>query len=131
MTEPSHLLHRAALALLHDAPGEALALMKQALGVDPSLARVGDRAAAVRAALPELERLVRERSLAAVVRHHPEQPLAPPGLLDDLAELLRSCPEGEALFAAERCLHQLLTHAQPRYHRPALERFVAAFRRSV
>jgi hypothetical protein len=29
----------------------------------------------------------------------------------------------------ERLLHQLLTHPRPRYHLPALDRFLAAFRR--
>jgi hypothetical protein len=96
-------LHCAALALVAQRPGEALAWVRQALAHDPTLAAVDDRAALVHAALPGLTRLARAAALAEAVRFAPDQPAAAPGLLVDLVDLLDAEAQGRAaLDAAER-----------------------------
>jgi hypothetical protein len=86
-------LHQAAKALGRDDPGAALVFVERALAVDPASNGVAD-------ALPELQRLARERALAAVVRPEGDSSLSPPGLLADAVELLAALPEGDELFSA-------------------------------
>lgn len=98
MSDPTELLHRAARALAQNDPASALALVRQALTRD--LSPLADRAALVRAALPELERRTRAAAVGEAARWHPDQPAIEPGLLTDVVDRLRNVPEGQALFAA-------------------------------
>jgi hypothetical protein len=85
--------HQASRALGRDDPTEALAFVRRALAAD---AGVG---AAVREALPELERRAGARGLAALFRNPGEPPPAS-GLLADAVDLLGGLPEGRALLDA-------------------------------
>ena len=71
-----------------------------ALGLDPDLAGAGEKAAAVRAALPDLQRLARAQLLADVIRLDPGQPAVGPRLLVDAVACLDADPGGPAVFAA-------------------------------
>jgi hypothetical protein len=93
------LLHQAALALSRDQAGAALDLVCRALGHDPTLTEVGERAEVVRAALPELVRLAKAQALAAVVRLDEAQPPVNAGVLAGFVDLLDADPQGQALLA--------------------------------
>jgi tetratricopeptide (TPR) repeat protein len=93
-------LQQAALAVLRNEPGRALAWSRRARAREPNLDSVADRADLVRAALPELERLARAATLVEVARCHPEQPVVAPGLLAEAADLLDADAEGRALLDA-------------------------------
>jgi hypothetical protein len=94
------LLHQAAQAVLRDDAREALAWVRRAQSIEPDLAGAGEGAAAVRAALPDLERLARAQLLADVIRLDPEQPAVAPGLLVDFVAGLDADPQGPAVLAA-------------------------------
>jgi hypothetical protein len=94
------LLHQAAQAALRDDAREALAWVRRARALDPDLAGAGESAAAVRAALPDLERLARAQALADVIRLDPGQPAVGPRLLVDAVACLDADPGGAAVFAA-------------------------------
>jgi hypothetical protein len=94
------LLHQAAQAALREDAREALAWVRRAREIDPDLAGAGEDAAAVRAALPDLERLARAQTLADVIRLDPDQPPAGPRLLVDAVACLDADPGGAAVFAA-------------------------------
>jgi hypothetical protein len=94
------LLHQAAQGLTRDDAREALGWVRRALADDPDFTAAGEGAAAVRAALPELERLARAQFLADVVRLDPEQPPVAPRLLVDMLDGLDALPAGLAVLAA-------------------------------
>jgi hypothetical protein len=94
------LLHQAARALSRDDALGALTFARRALAADPELAAVADRAEAVRAALPELERRAREQRLAALLREEDGGEPATPGALTGAADLLGEVPQDRAALAA-------------------------------
>lgn len=97
------LLHQAAQAVLRDDAREALAWVRRAQAIDADLAGAGEQAGAVRAALPDLERLARAQLLADVIRFDPGQPAVAPRLLVDAVGGLGADPGGSAVLgAAER-----------------------------
>jgi tetratricopeptide (TPR) repeat protein len=97
------LLHQAAQAVLRDDAREALAWVRRAQASDADLAGAGEQAEAVRAALPDLERLARAQLLADVIRLDPGQPPVAPRLLADAVAGLEADPGGSAVLgAAER-----------------------------
>jgi tetratricopeptide (TPR) repeat protein len=92
------LLHQATQAISREKYREALTWIRRALTLDsPSIPE------AVRAALPDLERLAQAQALAGVLQFHPDQPLPAPGLLAGCVDLLEADPDGQAvLLAASR-----------------------------
>jgi hypothetical protein len=89
-------LHQAARALARDDAREALALTRRALVLDPELAGT-EGAAAVHAALTDLERRARAQALGVLA---PADSGAAAPLLADAVELLEARPDGQALLEA-------------------------------
>ena len=93
------LLHQAARAIGREDAVEALACVRRAQQIDPEWTTVPN-AAAVRDALPELERLALAQSFAVALRPEETPAVVPSHLLADLVDLLRQQPDGEAILAA-------------------------------
>jgi hypothetical protein len=94
------LLHQAARAASRDQPGRAHALVQRALDADASLAE----SAALRDAMPELERRARAEALAGLFAVGEDA--VTPALLVDAVDLLGDTEAGKALLQAHEARDQ-------------------------